>query len=882
MRIKPSLIISIIIYNIKNSIYNKGGEKILKILKLILENFSSIKVGMNINRLELDFTKNKNKICLLTGPNGCGKTSVISMLQPFSDIGNLDVRSSNGLIIKDKTGYKEIVIRNNDKLYTIKHLYTPHKDKNHSVKSYIMKDDVELNPNGNVTSFKEIIKTELFIEPDYLKLIRLGSNVTSLIGMTPTERKTFMTKLMDDIGVFLEYYKSVNTKLRQLDGMLSMTTNKLNKLGVSDVKKLKKEIKQSEHELNILTVESKKINGELEVCKSKISDLGDMKSNREKYNEVYKEFKKINKKIEKNGKFKELAYYKNELVLLNDKKANIKNELDKINVLITSSVSQIDMLESTIHEYRVQIEKSNKVDDEINRMKDVLSSLNKKKSESEMFLKDFDSHVSKNDIESLILFLKSSQDMISSLYEIGHEQVKTVTKLMIKNKNVDDYIEAKCEELKDTDIKIPDNVRETILNIRKSYEKSASTETCNDCSFKTLYKQLNSIIDVKDNNKDLFFYKDMSSIYAGLKSILCGFDEYHKIIELLPTKIRNSLDYYVVLKRIHDFDNIYDRVEFNNLLSLITEYDNYLSVCKKITDISERLSRLDTGDSTANTETALYKMLDKVNGLRDDVAKLRTKKTLLDDELDMTITKIYDVEDNIHIVEKRGEITEKYEHYKNIIEKHDLLYNNMHVIDGRLVKVEKDIALHNTILNDKTKKYNEYIVYQKDIEIMKRHYDKMIIIRDALSSKQGIPIQFIGNYLRNIEALTNDLLNIVYDGKISIDNFELSSTNFSIPYFNNGVRIPDVKYASQGELSFLSIALSFALSNQSLKHYNIMLLDEIDGPLDVDNRWKFIKILEKQIESIDSEQCFLITHNNNFENYPVDVLDLNSYGCSED
>ena len=854
----------------------------MKILKLILENFSSIKVGMNINRLELDFTKNKNKICLLTGPNGCGKTSVISMLQPFSDIGNLDVRSSNGLIIKDKTGYKEIVIRNNDKLYTIKHLYTPHKDKNHSVKSYIMKDDVELNPNGNVTSFKEIIKTELFIEPDYLKLIRLGSNVTSLIGMTPTERKTFMTKLMDDIGVFLEYYKSVNTKLRQLDGMLSMTTNKLNKLGVSDVKKLKKEIKQSEHELNILTVESKKINGELEVCKSKISDLGDMKSNREKYNEVYKEFKKINKKIEKNGKFKELAYYKNELVLLNDKKANIKNELDKINVLITSSVSQIDMLESTIHEYRVQIEKSNKVDDEINRMKDVLSSLNKKKSESEMFLKDFDSHVSKNDIESLILFLKSSQDMISSLYEIGHEQVKTVTKLMIKNKNVDDYIEAKCEELKDTDIKIPDNVRETILNIRKSYEKSASTETCNDCSFKTLYKQLNSIIDVKDNNKDLFFYKDMSSIYAGLKSILCGFDEYHKIIELLPTKIRNSLDYYVVLKRIHDFDNIYDRVEFNNLLSLITEYDNYLSVCKKITDISERLSRLDTGDSTANTETALYKMLDKVNGLRDDVAKLRTKKTLLDDELDMTITKIYDVEDNIHIVEKRGEITEKYEHYKNIIEKHDLLYNNMHVIDGRLVKVEKDIALHNTILNDKTKKYNEYIVYQKDIEIMKRHYDKMIIIRDALSSKQGIPIQFIGNYLRNIEALTNDLLNIVYDGKISIDNFELSSTNFSIPYFNNGVRIPDVKYASQGELSFLSIALSFALSNQSLKHYNIMLLDEIDGPLDVDNRWKFIKILEKQIESIDSEQCFLITHNNNFENYPVDVLDLNSYGCSED
>ena len=56
-----------------------------------------------------------------------------------------------------------------------------------------------------------------------------------------------------------------------------------------------------------------------------------------------------------------------------------------------------------------------------------------------------------------------------------------------------------------------------------------------------------------------------------------------------------------------------------------------------------------------------------------------------------------------------------------------------------------------------------------------------------------------------------------------------------------------------------------------------MLLDEVDGTLDSKNREKFIKILENQIERIDSEQNFLITHNNMFTSYPVDIIDL-SFG----
>src|SRR5699024_4860794 len=97
---------------------------------------------------------------------------------------------------------------------------------------------------------------------------------------------------------------------------------------------------------------------------------------------------------------------------------------------------------------------------------------------------------------------------------------------------------------------------------------------------------------------------------------------------------------------------------------------------------------------------------------------------------------------------------------------------------------------------------------------------------------------------------------------------------FTIPFYNHGTLIRDVKYASQGELSFLSIALSFALATQAMSKYNIMLLDEIDGPLDKSNRVKFINVLENQIDRISSEQNFLITHNDMFSGYPVDIIDL--------
>jgi hypothetical protein len=54
--------------------------------------------------------------------------------------------------------------------------------------------------------------------------------------------------------------------------------------------------------------------------------------------------------------------------------------------------------------------------------------------------------------------------------------------------------------------------------------------------------------------------------------------------------------------------------------------------------------------------------------------------------------------------------------------------------------------------------------------------------------------------------------------------------------------------------------------------YNILLLDEMDGPLYISDREKFIAVLFKQIRAIGAEQIFLISHNNTFEGTSVNII----------
>lgn len=852
----------------------------MKILNITLENFTAIKNALDANKIFIDFSTTENKICILIGPNGSGKTSILSMMQPFADVGNLDVRSSTNLILSDKDGFKEITIEKNSDVYIIQHYYTHHKDKNHSVKSYIKKNGVELNVNGNVTSFKEYVREELGIESDYLKLIRLGSNVTSLIELTPTERKNFMGKIMDDIGIFLEYYKSVNNKLRQLDEMISHSIDKEKKLGISDKDEYKKEIKDLEKEIEELNKSFMDYNSKLAVYDNIIDSIEDLDNLRDNLVSTTKVYNKmlgiINKKdlLENN----DVNYYKDKINELTNQINSLKNTHNSNIILIQNSLSNLDNLNNQLEEYRIQLSKEMNSDKELNSIKNNLNNMRKRIREYEDILGDYKPSISKEELESFIIFLKNTQLILNRTYEFGKLPISKVLSLMKDNKNVVNYINS---HLIDIDEK---SNRETSLFIsmiseRFNIGKDDIHLDCDvtDCKARRLLYEIQNIIknhNIDEKNKDESFYRDMNFVYNNINTIIPNFSNYKDIIDLLPPDIRDDFKTVNIFNNIEKLTYIYNEKKINDLLSIVTEYDNYINL---LADYNREEKFLNKFGSISNSSYLNKVISDTENFIEEENSKIVNWRNT-----NLTITEdIKTLSNDLDVCKDVKDTLERFDEVKSLHEKYNKDYNtykenksNKDTISIEINKLKYVIDTKSNLLQSKIINLEQYKLIRKDISSMNKIYDDMIFVKNALSSKQGMPLYFISNYLKNTEEITNELLDIAYDGKIYIDSFDITPTEFSIPFFNKGKRLNDVKYASQGELSFLSLAIAFALSRQVLTNYNIMLLDEIDGPLDIYNREKFIKVLENQIDRINAEQSFLITHNSMFSSYNVDIIDL--------
>ena len=210
---------------------------------------------------------------------------------------------------------------------------------------------------------------------------------------------------------------------------------------------------------------------------------------------------------------------------------------------------------------------------------------------------------------------------------------------------------------------------------------------------------------------------------------------------------------------------------------------------------------------------------------------------------------------------------------------------------GNLEKAASQRSALAEVKQTMTEKKTEYGVHQRtlnqlyitytDIRVTKEQYDDTLKrqalihdVLDAVSSKKGIPLAYVRVFLADCKDIINDLIADVFDDEIEIVDFDIpeDSNEFKIPYTRNGAFIDDIVKSSQGERAIISLALSFALIRQRTFPYNIMLLDEVDGPLHRSARNKFITILFKQLRAINAEQVFLVSHNNTFDGFNVNVV----------
>lgn len=852
----------------------------MKITYLKLKNFVNIKAGMKKTEVEIDFGKSKNKLILLCGPNGSGKTSLLSEMHPFANSGNMDVRGDVNLIIEGKDGYKEIHIRDKEDLYVIKHFYMFSK-KTKSVKSFIMKNGKELNENGNVKSFKEVVNEHLGIDHELLKLMRLGSNVTSLINMKSTNRKNFATKLFSDIEVYNGFYKKVSEEYRNIRAVLKSTADKISKFNVQDENDFDKQLVLTENEILMYESDKEKYQKEIITLENKINDIiiDDEELVRRKYYDLEDDLNSANSLLEL---VRDINLSKEEYELQYEKnKQSIEIKLLECKSNIDRSISERDIY----FNQRQELEESLKRAASSERIKNLKETINKYKKDISKLEVELNKRVYYNKTDLMILkdHCQKTLDYINELNIYSDFDIKKLMTSIIDNNDI-------IKKLETTNLNnksLYDTLNAEIINIEKmnlDFSIEIDDNSCTkDCPYREFYLQtigkknnLSQYIEERNKvYKEITRYEELYNLYNRLIFIKNHMLSYENTSSI-PIEYDYSLCFtnYITGKQPININLLNLAIDDSEKFELLNKYKR---------DLESFESEYEIIKSSGLDIIEIENKILNLNDIIDEKNKFINENTNIKLELEKQIETITIEAESIikalRVKDSMNDMLKQHEELRlRILEINDLK-NKKEEYLTRILKDKNELKCTVDFINNLTVKKNQltfnketYINLVTEYNALKLLFEDADVIKDALNSSKGIPLIFLQVYLKNCPIMMNNLLDTIYNGELQIEGFLIDENEFRIPFVKSGIRVPDIMMASQGESSFISIVLSLSLIIQSMTKYDIIGLDELDGPLDTKNREEFIKVLYTFIEQVNCEQVFLISHNNMFDNEPIDLI----------
>ena len=889
----------------------------MKIKKLKLKNFIGIYAGMGLKEVEIDFSKSKNNMIMLLGNNASGKTTIMSNLNPYRETN--DQRKT--IVLEDEKGLKEIdYIKGND-LYEIKHHYGKNSSQN---KSFIKKNGEELNENGGIKLFNEIVDKELGVSKEYFTVGRLGDNVSNFIDYTTGDRKSYINKFVPNIDRYLEAYKVANEKLKIITKDLKSLRFDLDKYKEFD--EIKKEKENLETLIDQLQNELDEANKDKTTHETKMNSIMEDKYKEihptEYKNQLINEINELNQELEKERKLKEDNENLNKYTI---ESANEKK--DKIDTILNNTNNELTSVEKD------KENNQDKLDDLISRKSKIESRMNAIK-----FNEDYDAS---DEIDSILEGYKEDLESIKDDLDISRGsfvsefglQIKDnikedslrlyVNDLISKVDNFKEFIndnEFKYDsirgdfesEIKDNNEKISMNQNEfNEINTKLNQIKGKSDllkildqkdhEHYNECVFVPL------VADFKDNefdsiseleNKGNQLYKDNQELEKDNKLLSNHIDLLRKFNDILTS--RNSLIEYIGFEII-DIDSIEEIFTNGNTFS--SELNSLNSLIEKTNEIRtnetnrDKLTiELERKENALKEDYSNKKILDQYKEDKEDLIKqieeIKNKSNEISESLnylnsrkEKAITNLNIINEFINLTERSEEIKLKIKDKNDIVDDIDKdlsklsnLYELNQKADNKIQSIKDNLTMKKNDLESTKEKYfavNSIITKIDEIESVLWKYNMVV---DSLNPKKdSIPLIFITNYLKDIAVSTNELLSVAYNNSFKID-FDLTDKDFFINvYKGNGTELKDIKEASQGETALTNISLSLSLLNKVSQDYNILYLDEMDSTLDSNNRRRFVDVIDRQIELMGLEQVFLISHNDEFYSANIDLILLKGY-----
>ena len=884
----------------------------MKFLSIYLSNYIGIYNGMGLYEIHIDMSRCRNRITIIRGDNGSGKSTLSKAMSLFPD--------PNDAFIPGMEARKEIILADKEIIYKLCFIHGVNNNgERQTTKAYISTGFsghfVELHENGNVSSYKDILYEELGLDNNFAALSQLSNDDRGLADKKPAERKRFVNSIISSLDSYNNIYKTLSKKSNSFKSMINTIIAKLNVLG--DEKTLENSLETVEERINTLQDMKDKYVTDLAKNQSKISLLDPdgmiQNTNIEISSAINREEKELNKILEQ---IKELyrrhglgsidPENENSIITERIKSITVKNQI--IASDIQSLISQRESKSEQLFEKqrRVSSIKSDKT------LTDILAQITKYSNDISEIEARFKNTIGLENIDSIskdeyILALESIKYIDSAIQSFKEAtDLKTMEDIIgyyLYNGTIPQVRECEAARKESEEKKKELNEKEKEMVLLSSQmglldKLSFRPSDCtNDyCSFikealefsKTKPKErmdgIMSLISALEQN----IYELGNSIDISMK-----FNESVNRFSILIREIEKNRAVLVKMPNGEMFENkklflqrlmsgysfeymrsIYNYIDLANLLDI---YNTSKSILESLN--SER-AILESKNITINAfnedidnlceeirdiDTKLRTAREEIENNNLEIQRYKEKKSVMESLIEINKSKLEISSKICDLKVKQQENNKKMEQINEALSSSIFSQKQIEQLTYQISPLmkERDKLIHSVQM------MKDYI---RERDELQRSYEFIETLKYYSSPTTGIQLVFMELYMGKIIALANDLLSLLFSGKFQIQPFIINESEFRIPCLGDGYINDDISSMSSSQIGMISMILSFALLHHSSTKYNIIKLDEIDGPLDYNNRLFFIDVLTKIMDIMGTEQCIMISHNAELQVDDSDVI----------
>lgn len=882
----------------------------MKYKSIELCNYAGIYNGMGLSQISIDFTKCITNKIIIKGKNGSGKSTLLNAINPNPD--------SNDNFIPNAEARKTLVLTNNGVDYIIRYIHPVNNNGSRgTTKGYISKlingNMVELNPNGNISSCKDIIYSEFNLDANYLSLAKLTTENRGLVDSKPAERKKLINSIINNLETYNNIFKILSKKASTYKSLINSLVTKIDYLG--NEAQLNSRLGNITGRISSLEEERDTTLGAIAAVKLRISEyIKILRDNN--YDSIVEELKdakstvktlstSINNKlisygiddINKIQSFMDDIY--KQIVSLESKYDSIKS---RIPILIASKESELSSL-------KIKQEKLSSLQSDYNYI-DIKRAIDEAKiiidSHNEVFnkIKLMDVNIiTKDEFNSAmeaLRYLKESAYNLTSSYNIADIRECVINRSYIID-NISNIHSLRAELTEKRDLLNKLNTEYSVFiskrEIAKDLINRPSGCTINDCPYiknalladkkypegdmitlENNISLLSNEIDVLDKTiNKLVIYNEIIGFLSNIERELNSNIGFIKKLPIRKDFKESFINRILSMDRFEDIDELYRFVDCGNM---IEEYKNAM----------EQLHRYEVEYKLYESRNIIIESMisdiDNINKKIDNIAQEINEDSEKIAEMDIKLSELKDIYDKLKILlskindsliptQKRAdELTAIKETLDNNTSELDTLERQLGTLNANMNNITNDIK----VLSEEKDEIKHSLVmltdYKKELALYQDSYTKIDKIRYYASPSTGIQTLYMQLYMNNVISTANNLLSLLFDGEFILQPFIINEQEFRIPCLGSGLLHDDISSMSTAQKSMISMILSYSILHQSSGVYNIISLDEMDGSLDGSNRLYFMTLLDNIMRILGCEQCFIISHNSELISEMADIIML--------